>query len=208
MSFAVLVKERETYYPTFEKRMETFISSYFKEFLEGFFPNIFQLIEFKILRQVKKPAELQHIPLVVYQTKENGIDSLVYVLIDRGNINQTEINKQMYRVFNKLYKHYRLPIIPMLISFRENHLYQEEYEMSFYNMGTLTFQYSAVQIQKQCWRKYVKANHLIAAALFQYMDFPEDEKVQLHFEILKMLARIHSNPAEQRLLYDLFSEGF
>ncbi len=206
MSLAVLVKENESYFSTSESRIQTFISTYFKEFLEEFFPAIFKSIDSTVLLPVHLSEELQQYPLVVYKTQEDGIESLVYILLDQGNGNQTEINKQMYRIFNSLYKKYQLPIIPALVTFQNNNILHEEYAVSFYHIETLTFHYSAVQIQKQEWRKYVRANNVIAAALFQHLNFSKEEKEQLHFEILNMLVRIHSEPAEQRLFYDLFTE--
>lgn len=54
------------------------------------------------------------------------------------------------------------------------------------------------------WRKFIRADNPVAAALLSKMGYTEEERVQVKIEFLRMLIRLKVNSADQRLLYGFF----
>lgn len=54
------------------------------------------------------------------------------------------------------------------------------------------------------WRKFIRADNPVAAALLSKMGYTEEERVQVKIEFLHMLIRLKVNSADQRLLYGFF----
>src|SRR5699024_12803554 len=79
------------------------------------------------------------------------------------------------------------------------------FSLDIMNVGFVKFRYLTLHLRKMDWRKFIRADNPVAAALLSKMGYTEEERVQVKIEFLRMLIRLKVNSADQRLLYGFFA---
>ena len=206
MGLVVLERENNLLFKRKSRKIQDLITSFFAEFLEGFFPDIARSVNFDYVTFLPHHEHLvDHSNLVVAQTEINGRKTIIFVCLEREDKPSETVDQQMYQIFSMLHDTYQMPIIPILM-FQNGTVRNQSYTISLPEFDVLTFRYLTVQVHKHKWPEYVKHNNVVAAVLLCELDFSEGERFQLHAEILKMTIRMHQIENEERLLYDYFSE--
>lgn len=213
MELATLVREQAdpSHYTQHDKLFKELIHTFFKEFMEEFFPDVHRHIDF---HATKLLSEEVHTDLhkgktrrldIVVETKLKGEDTVIIIHVEPQSYVQTDFHERMYHYYSLLYNKYRKPIIPIAVfSYDEKRDEQNAFTISFPFFHVLTFNFLTLELRKKNWRDYIESDNPVAAALLSKMGYSSDERVEVKKEFLRMLTKMQLNPAKERLIYGFF----
>lgn len=211
MSPTTLVREKTNDYTHHDQLFKQLIHLFFEEFLEAFFPDVHQHIDFASIHPLSEEVftdlfeGVSRRADIVIETKLKGTETLLIIHVEPQSYTQPEFHERMYHYFSLLYNKYRKPILPIAVfSYDEYRNEQEVFTISFPFFHVLTFNFLMLELKKLDWRSYIKSNNPVAAALLSKMGYNEKEKVQVKKEFLRMIARMELNPAKARYINDFF----
>ncbi len=210
MTVLSIVKEKTSSYTKHDQLFKQLIHTFFKEFLEVFFPEVHENIDFHTIRPLSEEVYTDLIEGrtrrldIVVETKLKGTDVVIIVHVEPQSSAQTYFHERMYQYFSLLYNKYRKPIIPIAVLTYPENWEKKKYMMAFPFFHVLTFNYLTLHLRKQNWRNFVHSDNPAAAALISKMGYTEKERVQVKIEFLKMMTRMKLDPAKQRLIYGFF----
>lgn len=190
MQTALLVNE-ESSTSTNTKHDQLFknlIKTFFEEFLEAFFPDVHDYIDFHSVKPI--PEEVHTDVLkgkarrldIVVEAKVKGTDSVVIVHVEPQSYIDKEFHERMFRYFSLLYNKYRKPIIPISVFSYEGNWEKKQYIMEFPFLEVLTFHYFTLHLIKKNWRDYIHSDNPAAAALLSKMNYTKEERVEVKKE--------------------------
>lgn len=205
-----LVREVPRTYMKHDQLYKELINTFFKEFIEAFFPDVYEHLDFQAIKPISEEVytdvlqgENRRLDIVV-ETKLRNTDVVIIVHIEPQSYVQREFHERMFRYFSLLYNKYRKPIVPIAVfSYKEN-WEKNRYTMEFPFFHVLTFHYLTLHLRKKNWRDYIRSDNPAAAALLSKMGYNEDEKIEVKKEFLRMITRMELDPARQRLIYGFF----
>ena len=206
----ILINENSPQYTKHDQLFKQLIHTFFEEFLEAFFPEIHEQIDFGSTIQLSEEfftdlidGDVRRLDILV-QAKVKGTESIIIVHIEPQSSVQTYFHERMFQYFSLLYHKFRKPIIPIAIYSYEEKWDENEFNIHFFNKNILQFNYFTLHLRKENWREYIKKDNPAAAALLSKMGYSKEERVQVKIEFLRMLVRLQVDPAKQRLLYGFF----
>lgn len=205
-----LVRESTPQYTKHDQLFKQLIHTFFEEFLEAFFPEIYEQIDFGSTTQLSEEfftdlinGNVRRLDILV-QAKIKATDSLIVAHIEPQSTVQTYFNERMFQYFSLLYHKFRKPIVPIAVYSYEDGWDENEFNIHFNNKAILQFNYFALHLKKQKWREYINKDNPAVAALLSKMGYSEKERVQVKIEFLRMLVRLQLDPAKERLVYGFF----
>ncbi|MCK4259425.1 MAG: hypothetical protein KAX49_10630, partial [Halanaerobiales bacterium] len=176
---------------------KTLLEMFFVEFVELFFPEIFKVMDkshIKFLRgEIITDFEKlkKHIVDIIVETKLKGEDGVILIHVESQAQRVVAYNKTMYRYFTELYKKHERKIIPIVIYSHDLKIIEpDSYILEFPFLKTLEFKFFKIQLRKESWKKFIKSNNPVAAALISKMDWTEKEKIKVKLEFLRMLTKM------------------
>ncbi|MUV37707.1 hypothetical protein JNUCC1_01513 [Lentibacillus sp. JNUCC-1] len=194
------VRERsdETTYAAYHHDLlfKQLIHTFFEEFLEAFFPDVHQNIDFRYLSPISEEVftdlhegDTRRLDIVM-ETKLKDEDVILIIHVEPQSYTQTNFHERMYHYFSMLYNKYRKPIVPIAV-FSYDHKREEptEFHMTFPFFHVLTFNFLALPLKQTNWRDFIKSNNPAAAALLSKMGYTEKERTQVKFEFLRMMSK-------------------
>ncbi|MEI3614071.1 Rpn family recombination-promoting nuclease/putative transposase [Pseudogracilibacillus sp. SO30301A] len=210
LSRSFQIKEKTPQYTKHDQLFKQLIRTFFKEFLEAFFPEIHEQVDFQFVKFLSEEVftdlidgEKRQLDIVV-EVKWKETDTLIVVHVEPQSYVQANFNKRMFKYFSLLYNKLVMPIIPIAIFSYEEDWEEDDFNMQFSNLNILRFHYLTLHLRKQNWHKFMKKDNPVSAALLSKMGYSEDERVQVKLEFMRILTRLKLNEAEHRLLYGFF----
>lgn len=211
MSLGMLVREDSSQYIHHDQLFKQLINTFFKEFLELFFPEVHNHIDFPSIKPLSEElftdlieGESRRADIVI-EAKLKGHDTLIIVHVEPQSYGQPDFHERMYHYFSLLYNKYRKPIIPIAVfSYDENRYENNEFTITFPFFHVLTFQFLMLELRKMNWKHYIHSNNPVAAALICKMGYSGSERVQVKKEFLRMLVKMEINPAKMELINGFF----
>ncbi|MBP2242761.1 hypothetical protein J2Z40_003341 [Cytobacillus eiseniae] len=211
MSVTLLVQEGPSHYTHHDQLFKQLIHTFFAEFLELFFPKVYQHIDFTTIKPL---SEEMFTDLIEGESKRADIvieanlkeyETLIIIHVEPQSYSQPDFNERMYHYFSLLYNKYRKPILPIAIfSYDVNRFESNQFMITFPFFHVLSFQFLMIELRKMNWRNYIHSNNPIAAALISKMGYTEKEKVQVKKEFLRMLVKMDINQAKAELINGFF----
>ncbi|NMA65270.1 MAG: hypothetical protein GX957_03390 [Clostridiaceae bacterium] len=207
-----LIKENplESSYTKHDQLYKELIDTFFEEFLEVFFPDIHNNLNFQQIRPLSEEVftsmtdgEARRLDIVI-EAKLKETDVVVIVHVEPQSYKQTNFNERMYHYFSMLHNKYRKPIIPIAVLSYDDDWEENQYTLAFPFFHVITFNYLTLHLRKKNWRDYIGSDNPVAAALLSEMGYTKKERVQVKKEFLRMIVRMNLNPAKQRLIYGFF----
>lgn len=136
-SMPLVIKE-DTSKPIYTKHDQLFkelINEFFKEFLEAFFPDVHDNIDFHTIKPI--PDEVYTDLLegstrrldIVVETRLKGTDVVIIIHVEPQSYKQNDFHGRMYHYFSLLYSKYQMPIVPIAVF-----SYEEDWEENQYTM--------------------------------------------------------------------------
>jgi len=205
-------EESKAAYTKHDLLFKQLINNFFEEFLEAFFPEVHQHVDFTTMTSLSEEVhsdlidgETRRLDIVV-ETKLKDEDTVLVIHVEPQSYKQPDFHERMYHYFSLLYHKYRKPILPIAVfSYDENSKEADEFTISFPFFHVLTFNFLILELRKKRnWRDYIKSDNPVAAALLSKMGYTEKEKVEVKKEFLKMLVRMELDPAKTKFLSDFF----
>jgi len=137
MSAPTLIKEDSQSYTKHDQLFKELIHTFFQEFLEAFFPEVHDSIDFQSITPYSEKVRTDLIEGstrrldIVVETKLKETDVVVIVHIEPQSSVQTDFHERMYHYFSLLYNKYQKIIIPIAVF-----SYEENWEKDTFTMKT------------------------------------------------------------------------
>lgn len=116
-----LIKEKPHGYTKHDQLFKQLIHTFFDDFLEAFFPDVHQNIDFQSIKPFSEEVytdlvqgKTRRLDIVV-ETKLKGTDTVIIIHIEPQNSKQDDFHERMFHYFSLLYNKYRKPIIPIAV---------------------------------------------------------------------------------------------
>ena len=207
----LFIHEKSPEYKKHDQLFKKLISTFFKEFLEVFFPEVHHFVDFTEVNQLSEEVytdlingETRRLDIVM-ETKMKDVETAIIVHIEPQSSYQSHFNQRMFQYYSLLYNKLRKPILPIAVfSYDENRNTKDEFTIAFPDFHVLTFRFKKLELRRKDWRAYVKSDNPVAAALMSKMGYNKKEKVQVKIAFLQMLVRMKLNPAQSELVNGFF----
>lgn len=118
---SVFIQEDKNEYMKHDQLFKELIHSFFEEFLEVFFPEIYDHIDFESIKPLSEEVftdmldgESRRADIVV-ETTLKGEDVVIIIHVEPQSYHQPNFHERMYHYFSLLYNKYRRPIIPIAV---------------------------------------------------------------------------------------------
>ncbi len=191
-----------------DRHFKQLIETFFWEFIELFIPEVLAYVEKESLDFM--PQEIltditsgdKKIIDILAQVKMKEEEVFFLIHIETQASSKSDFAERMFKYFARLHEKYQLPIYPVAL-FSFDSPYREEsnvYELSFPDRQVLYFSFKSIQLNRLNWKEYLKNPNPVAAALMTKMRIPENERLRVKCECLRMLASLRLNPAKIELI--------
>lgn len=190
------------------------IRTFFKEFMELFFPEVAREIDFShvVFLSEEVAAALTggrkgRVDLLI-ETKLRGEEALIIIHIEPQSYYEPAFPERMFLYAAKLYETYRRPILPIAVfSHRRRRAEPDRFGWSFPFIDVMRFRYLRLQLKHRNWREFVGSNNPVAAALLSSLGYNKSEALQVKLAFLRMLISLKLDPARMELL-SVFFESY
>ena len=206
MTLELLIKEDSKSYIPHDQLFKQLLRTFFGEFMEAFFPEIQEHIDFSVLKPLSEQmytdlidGKSQTVDILI-ETKLKNEDTIIIIHVEPQSYYETDFNERMFRYYSSIYQRERKPILPIaLFSYNEKRNEKSQFSMSFPFFHVLSFNFLTLELREMNWRSYIHTDNPVAAALLSKMGYSEKEKVQVKKEFLRMLVKMKLNPAKAAL---------
>jgi hypothetical protein len=148
----------------FKELLETF----FAEFMELFFPDIYQHIDFNKLHFLEQEiftdvtAGEKHFIDLLAETRLKGEDGIILVHVESQAQYQAHFAERMFIYFSRLYQKHCCRILPIAI-FNYDQIKNEpsNFHIKFPFLHVLDFNFHIVELKKKNWQEYIKSNYIL-----------------------------------------------
>jgi len=206
----IQLRENKPSYTKHDILFKRLLETFFAEFIEAFFPDLYQKIDFSSLKYLSEELvphlhdENERRLDIVAEVKWKSTAALVVIHVEPQSYVQTDFNKRMFHYFSQLHRKVDKPIIPIAIFSYDDKWEKDEYQIQVDHIEVLRFSYSSLHLRKMNWRDFIKKDNPVAAALLSKMGYHEQEKVKVKLEFLKILTRLEINLEKRGILLHFF----
>lgn len=198
-------------YTDHDRLFKELLQTFFREFVELFFPEQYFYIDFSHLNFLSQElftdilkGEKRKVDILA-ETKLKGAKVLILIHIEPQSYFQKEFHERMFIYFSRLYEKYRKPILPIAIfSYNDKREVPEQLTIEIPTFKMVDFHYLQIHLIKMEWRTFLCSNNPVAAALISKMGYLQKERIQVKLEFLRMISRLELDPAKIELLYGFF----
>ncbi|MFB9276263.1 Rpn family recombination-promoting nuclease/putative transposase [Cohnella cellulosilytica] len=204
-----------------DRLFKELLQTFFKEFMELFFPKVSAIIDYSHVKFLSEElfsglvggtTERADLVVETLLLEEEGTEAtepehkaLIIIHLEPQSYFQEDFPERMFLYSGKLYEKYRRRILPIAVFSHSRQLKEPpRFGWAFPFLKVVTFRYYAIQLRKKSWRRFVKTDNPVAAALLSSMGYNKKERVAVKFEFLRMMTRLRLDPARMRLLTVFF----
>jgi hypothetical protein len=159
-----------------DRMFKELIQTFFREFMELFFPEAGRHIDFGHLKFLQQElftdvtAGDRHVVDILVETKLKEEPGLILVHVEPQAYVQKDFNKRMFIYFSRLYEKHQKKILPVAVfSYDQVRDEPDRFELGFSFLDVLQFKYYRVELKKLHWRDYITGDNPAAAALLSKM---------------------------------------
>lgn len=185
--------------------------TFFKEFIELFVPGMEQYGDLSDVRPVATETfydaqELgqRRADLVVRVQFADGSGAyfIVHVEVESQARTDTAFAKRMFHYFARLHELHNEPIYPIALFAHDTATRDEPntFIVKFPDRDVLRFEFLVIHLKKLDWRKYLRTNNPLAAALMAKMGIAREDRPKAKLECLRLLLRAEPNPERRQIL--------
>src|SRR5699024_3208450 len=205
------IREKARAYIDHDRLFKELIQTFFREFIEVFFPEESAHIDFSSVTFLEQEVftdivegERRQIDILA-KVKMKQREQIILIHVEPQASYQSQFNERMLIYCSILYEKHRKPILPIAVfSYNEHKEVPDTFSISYPTMTVLSFQYLKLHLITKNWRTFIKQDNPIAAALLSKMGYTEKERIQVKLEFLRMISRMTLDPAKTALLYGFF----
>ena len=205
------ILEKKSTYTDHDRMFKELIKTFFQEFVEAFFPNIYPFIDFSTVTFLEQEVftdilkgEKRQIDILAEVTLQDE-ERLILIHIEPQSSYQKEFHERMFIYCSRLYEKHRKTILPISIfSYNDVKEVPDQFTIALPSITIVKFNYLQLHLIKKNWRNFIYSDNPAAAALLSKMGYTEEERVQVRLEFLRMVSRMELDPAKTQLLYGFF----
>jgi len=194
-----------------DRLYKTLLRTFFKEFIELFFPELAHAIDFRFVKFLSEEvvvdiqgSKSRRLDLLI-ETKLKGEEAVILVHLEPQAYPDPEFAGRMFIYTSRLYEIYRKRIVPIAVfSSKRKKTEPEQFGWEFPFRKVLRFEFFAIQLRKRNWRDFIRGDNPVAAALLSSLGYNRRERVQVKLEFLHMMTRLRLDPARMELLTVFF----
>ncbi len=195
----------------FDQLCKRLVKTFFKEFLDFFFPELLSKIDFTI-DPIHIDKELfsgqiegdKTISDILTQVKLlDGEEEMLLLHIEFQSGKEEDFSERMLFYYVDIWREYRKKIFAMAFFIDDAVEWRipisDTFHMEF--MGTsITYKYHLRKSKTYNYRDYLDNDNPITAALMTRMDFGRDSRALVKAEALKKLKKYHLSPLQEEIL--------
>ncbi|WP_009630149.1 DUF4351 domain-containing protein [Synechocystis sp. PCC 7509] len=191
-----------------DRLFKELLTTFFREFLELFVPEIANTIDFSSIRFLPQEyfgdltaGEDKIIDLLV-EVKQAGEDIGFLVHVEAQSYSQADFARRMFFYFARLYQKYVQKIYPIVVFSFDEPLRPEpeSHSVNFPGLKVLEFNFAAIQLNRLSWRDFLNQQNPVAAALMAKMQIAPKDRPLVKAECLRILATLRLDGARTRLI--------
>ncbi len=182
------------------------IKSFFREFLDFFFPELVEKINFNSVNFIDKELYSDEVEgdetvsdILARVELLNGEEHIILIHIEVQGSKDIDMPKRMFRYFASAWMEYELPVFAFAL-FLDEAKWRERISNVF-EVGVmkskLTYEYYLRKTKDYNYRKYLDHENPISAALMARMDFGKDSKALVKAEALKKAEKYKLSQLER-----------
>lgn len=205
-----IINERKRRYTRHDQLFKHLIETFFAQFIEGFFADIYENIDFSSLIFLS-----EEIVATVHDKDERRLDivaevfdkssnSSVIVHVESQSYYQSDFNKRMYHYSSQLHRKFDKPVIPIAVFSYDESWNKDEYTVNAVRQQLIYMNYFTVHLRSLPWRDYINVENPVVAAFLSQMNYREDEKVEVTVEFFRSLAMLDLTKEQRDILIDFF----
>jgi predicted transposase/invertase (TIGR01784 family) len=192
---------------------------FFKEFLEGFLPEIAKEIDFSCVEFLEQElfTELNRgkrrlLDLVAKVRLLCGEDEyiLLHTEFESSKPDSREFPERMFKYLCLLFLKFGKPVIPIVV-FSDDRKWRKSvpdtFTMKFKDTEYLRFFYHSIKLKHYNWRTFVNSGNPLIYALMAKMDYNKNDIVRLKADFLRLVLNAEKNIARRSLLIE-FIENY
>jgi hypothetical protein len=191
-----------------DRLFKELLTTFFVEFVEAFLPDVFAYLEPESIVFLDKEIFMditegkRYESDIVVQAKFQGRDAFFLLIVENQSTPQSEFPDRMFNYVGRFWEKFRLPIYPVaLFSYDQPlKLAPNTFSMEFPGFWVIRFQFRAIQLNQLSWKDYAKKRNPAATALMVKMQIPEDERVKVRLECLRLIVTLKLDPARSQLI--------
>lgn len=147
----------------------------------------------------------KHVVDILVETRLKDEAGLILIHVENQSQRLPDYNRKMFKYFARLYEKHQQKILPIVVYAHDAAVDEEDcFRISFSFLDVLEFRFLKVQLRKEPWRKYLRSNNPVAAALMSKMNYRAAERVNVKIEFTRMLANMRLDLARNTLLTAFF----
>lgn len=156
----IQLRENKTFYTKHDILFKRLLETFFAEFIEAFFPDLYQKIDFSSLQYLSEELvphlhdENERRLDIVAEVKWKSTDALIVIHVEPQSYVQTDFNKRMFHYFSQLHRKVDKPIIPIAIFSYDDNWEIDEYKIIVDGIEVLQFSYLALHLRKINWQDF------------------------------------------------------
>jgi len=206
-----VICEKNKKYMKHDQSFKELIHHFFEEFLEAFFPEVHEHIDFQSIKPMSEEmftnlldGESRRADIII-EARLKDKETLIIIHVEPQSSHQSDFHERMYHYFSLLYNKYRKPILPIaVLSYDEKRTTKNQYSIEFPFYRVLIFNFLKLELKQMNWKKYLQSNNPVAAALLSKMGYSDQEKIQVKREFLRMIVKMELTPAKMRIILGFF----
>lgn len=201
-----------------DQLFKDFLRAFLREFLELFYPDVAQLLDFSTVRFFDKElftdfpeGSLREADLVAEVRTTAGEPELLLIHLEVQTERERGFEARMFQYYALLWLRYRLPIFPVVVYLmaRAGGLTEQEYRATLWGREVLRFCYQSVALPDLDAGEYVASGNPVAAALAALMERGKTlEGLTLRALMMQRVAQGELDPARKFLLVNLIETYF
>lgn len=204
------IKEEEAPYTQHDLLFKRLIETFFTEFMEAFFPELYEEIDFNSMKYLSEEivpsvydGNKRALDIVV-EVKWKKADTIIVIHVEPQSYQQTDFNKRMFHYFSLLYRKVDKPILPIAIFSYDEAWDKDEFKVTVGHLEILKFKYLTLHLRKINWRQFVRKENPVSAALLSKMGYNERERIRVKIEFFRLLTKLKINLEKRDILVDFF----
>lgn len=186
--------------------------SFFAEFMELFFPQAAERLDFNRITQVNKelftdiPDGARREPDLLLEVYTNGGDlQIILVHIEVQAKRKLDVPYRMWEYFSLLRLRLKLPVFPVVVYLTKGAggIVVEEYQESLFGVDNLMFRYNAIGLPDLKAEDYLEKENILALALSALMRGERAKRVSRKLQALDRVVKAGVDEARRSLLINV-----
>lgn len=205
-----LMKESEATYIKHDLLFKRLLETFFTEFIEAFFPELYDEIDFKSMKFLseemvpglhdKSDRRLDIVVEVIWKKTE----TIIVIHVEPQGYYQSDFNKRMFHYYSLLYRKVDKPIIPIAIFSYDEAWDKADFKLQVGHFEVLKFKYLTLHLRKMNWHEFLHKENPVSAALLSKMGYTEKERIKVKIEFFRILTQLKIDLEKQDILVDFF----